>query len=92
MALRQLEGHRELLAGVCVKRLAGRKPYHRREFVAGWRQQGIVPHARSKAVDKPSGSVGRTTTQPGDRVRHLIRNQVAKIVGWTMPVGGLHRS
>jgi transposase len=92
MALRQIQAHRKLHAGVRVKTVGADKAYHRKDFVAGCREQNIAPHVACKNGVSVAGLDGRTTAQESYRVSQRIRKRVEEIFGWIKTVGGLRRS
>ena len=92
VALRQLDAHRELHAGVTPKTLGGDKGYHRKDFVSGCRERAVVPHPACKTGIQVPGLDGRTTRQTGYRISQRIRKRVEEIFGWVKTVGGLRRS
>lgn len=92
VALRQLDAHRELHAGVTPKTLGGDKGYHRKDFVSGCRERAVVPHPACKTGIQVPGLDGRTTRQAGYRLSQRIRKRVEEIFGWVKTVGGLRRS
>lgn len=87
LALRQLQAHSEPHEGVRVKTVAADKAELRRDFVAGCRQQGIVPHGMCKAGVSGPGLDGRTTNRPGYQLSQRTRKRVEEIYGWIKTVG-----
>lgn len=92
VALKQMQAHQELHGGVAVKTVGGDKGYHRKEFVAECREQGIAPHVACKEGIQVPGLDGRTTGKESYRVSQRIRKKVEEIFGWMKTVGGLRRS
>lgn len=92
MALRQIQAHGKLHAGVRVKTVGADKAYHRKDFVAGCRAQNIAPHVACKDGVSVPGLDGRTTAKAIYRVSQRIRKRVEEIFGWIKTVGGLRRS
>lgn len=92
VALRQIQAHQELHEGVRVKTVGADKAYHRKDFVAGCREQNIAPHVACKAGVSVPGLDGRTTAKESYRVSQRIRKRVEEIFGWIKTVGGLRRS
>lgn len=92
MALRQIQAHQELHAGVRVKTVGADKAYHRKDFVAACRAQNIAPHVACKEGVNVPGLDGRTTAKASYRLSQKIRKRVEEIIGWIKTVGGLRRS
>lgn len=92
LALRQMQAHQKLHQGVQVKTVGADKAYHRKEFVAGCRDQNIAPHVACKDGVRVPGLDGRTTTKESYRVSQKVRKRVEEIFGWLKTVGGLRRS
>lgn len=92
VALRQMQAHPKLHEGVRVKTVGADKAYHRKDFVAGCREQNIAPHVACKDGVNIPGLDGRTTTKGSYRVSQRIRKRVEEIFGWIKAVGGLRRS
>ena len=92
VALRQLDEHAELHAGVNPATVGATKGYHRKDFVQGCRARGISPPVACKAKVPVPGLDGRTTTKAGYQVSQRIRKRVEEIFGWMKTVGGLRRS
>ena len=92
MALRQVQAHQELHDGVRVKTVGADKAYHRKDFVAGCREQIIVPHVACKDGVNVAGLDRRTTSKGSYRVSQRIRKRVEEIFGWMKTIGGLRRS
>lgn len=92
MALRQIQAHQKLHEGVRVKTVGADKAYHRKDFVAACREQGIAPHVACKDGVSVPGLDGRTTPKESYRVSQRIRKRVEEIFGWIKTVGGLRRS
>jgi len=92
VALQQVQAHQALHEGVRVKTVGADKGYHRKDFVAGCREQNIVPHAACKEGVKVAGLDGRTTAKESYRISQRIRKRVEEIFGWIKTVGGLRRS
>lgn len=91
MALRQIEAHQTLHAGVRVQTVGADKAYHRKDFVASCREQAITPHVACKAGVRVPGLDGRTTAKESYRVSPRIRKKVEEMFGWIKTVGGLRR-
>lgn len=68
------------------------KADHRKDFVAGCREQTIAPPVACKDGVRVPGLDGRTTAKASYRVSQRIRKEVEQIVGWIKPAGGLRRS
>jgi IS5 family transposase len=92
VALRQLDEHGQLHAGVTPATVGADKGYHRQDFVRGCRERGVSPHVACKEKVKVSGLDGRTTMKSGYRVSQRLRKRVEEIFGWMKTVGGLRRS
>jgi transposase len=92
VALRQIQAHQTLHAGVRVKTVGADKAYHRQDFVAACRAQNIAPHVACKEGVNVRGLDGRTTAKASYRVSQKIRKRVEEIIGWIKTVGGLRRS
>lgn len=92
IALRQLDAHAELHAGVTPKTVGADKNYHQKAFVSGCREREVVPHVACKTGVKVAGLDGRTTSQTSYTVSQRIRKRVEEIIGWIKTVGGLRRS
>jgi transposase len=92
VALQQVQAHQAPHEGVRVKTVGADKGYHRKDFVAGCREQNIVAHAACKAGVKVPGLDGRTTAKESYRISRRIGKRVEEIFGWVRTVGGLRRS
>src|SRR5436190_3026749 len=92
LALRQIDAHKKLYAGVTPATLGGDKNYHQKELVRGCRERGISPHVACKEKVKVSGLDGRTTTRAGYQTSQRIRKRIEEIIGWMKTIGGLRRS
>jgi transposase len=92
VALRQMDEHEKLHAGVAVKTVGADKAYHRKDFVSACRQRGLAPHVACKEGVKLAGLDARTTAQSGYQTSQRIRKRVEEIFGWMKTVGGLRRS
>lgn len=92
VALQQVQAHQKLHEGVQVKTLGADKGYHRKDFVAGCREENIAPHVACKEKVKAPGLDGRTTTRESYRISQRIRKRVEEIFGWVKTVGGMRRS
>lgn len=92
VALRQVDEHQQLHEGVAVKTVGADKAYHRKDFVAACRDQGIAPHVTCKERVSVPGLDGRTTGKESYRISQRIRKRVEEIFGWLKTVGGLRRS
>lgn len=92
VALRQMQAHQPLHEGVRVKTVGADKAHHRKDFVAGCREQDIAPHVACRDGVSLPGLDGRTTTKESCRVSQRIRKRVEEIFGWIKTVGGLRRS
>lgn len=92
VALQQVQAHQTLHAGVRVKTLGADKGYHRKDLVAGCREENMAPHVACKDGVSVAGLDGRTTARESYRIRQRIRQRVEEIFGWIKTVGGLRRS
>lgn len=74
-------------------KLAADKGYDTKDFVAGCREHGIVPHvAQNQHARRRSAIDGRTTRHPGYARSQVARMLIEKIFGWMKTVGGLRRT
>jgi len=92
VALRQLDEHAQLHAGVTPVTLGADKAYHQRRFVSGCRDRAVAPHTACKTGVKIPGLDGRTTTRAGYQISQRLRKRVEEIFGWMKTIGGLRRS
>jgi transposase len=92
VALRQLDEHEQLCAGVRPRTVGADKGYHQKAFVAGCRERDIRPHVACKNGVNVPGLDGRTTRTATYQVSQRIRKRVEEIIGWIKTVGGLRRS
>lgn len=92
MALRQVDEHQKLHAGVAVKTVGADKAYHRKDFVRACRKRALAPHVTCKNGVNLAGLDARTITRSGYQTSQRIRKRVEEIFGWIKTVGGLRRS
>ena len=91
MALRQMDAHTELHAGVQPQTLGADQGYPRRDFVSGCREREMAPHATCKDGVSVVGLDARTTRHSGYQTSLRIRKRAEEICGWVKTVGGLRR-
>jgi len=92
LALRQLDEHGQLHAGIDPKTVGADKAYHQQGFVQGCREREVSPHVACKNNVQVAGLDGRTTQRAGYQTSQRIRKRVEEIFGWMKTVGGLRRT
>ncbi len=68
------------------------KGYDTKDFVAGCRERGCVPHVAQNTTNRRSAIDGRTTRHPGYTLSMQKRKQIEEPFGWIKTVGGLRKT
>jgi transposase len=72
--------------------LGGDKGYDTRDFVAGVRERGMVPHVAQNTSRRASAIDARTTRHTGYKVSQRRRKRVEEVFGWLKTVGTMRKT
>ena len=72
--------------------LGADKAYDTKEFVAGLRALGVVPHVAQNTNRRRSAIDRRTTRHPGYAISQYVRHRVERVFGWGKTIGLMRKT
>lgn len=73
--------------------LGADKAYDTKDFVAGCRDRGVIPHVATNDTRQGGSAIdGRTTRHAGYEVSQVIRKRIEEHFGWSKTVGRLRQT